>query len=231
MKKKLLALAAGIITVVMAFSFAACASNDEEGKKPNSDDTDITQTDPGNETLGGNSFKTFKFEAEDTYVMGIKGGNFSSNPTGKDLIIKDSKNLGASNGYFVGSLSNPDAEVEFEITSDKAVSNVKLVVYVSSNTYNFTLSPDSSNNQYYKIAVNGEAVTYTPFKVTANEKFKAIELGNISLIEGDNTITFTTSNKYSPTSGIFAAAPAIDCIVLTTDSDVKLEQEVYDGNY
>ena len=64
----------------------------------------------------------FLFEAEDTYVNEIVGGNFSSNPTGRNCVVKDDREMGASNGYYVGSLCNNGATVEFELYTTKDVS-------------------------------------------------------------------------------------------------------------
>ena len=57
----------------------------------------------------------FLFETEDTYVNEIVGGNFSSNPTGRNCVVKDDREMGASNGYYVGSLCNNGATVKFEL--------------------------------------------------------------------------------------------------------------------
>jgi hypothetical protein len=242
MNKKIMTFGMGLLGAVFAFSMAACApaasSGSSESATTGNNTGSIAESNTASGDSGntGSTANTYTFEAEDTYVANIKGGNWSSNPTGKNCVVKDENgSWKASNGYFVGSLSQQDATVEFEITSDKAVEGVELTIRISSNTYAFTLSSDPTSNQYYTIEVNGVAIDYGTISVTANAEFKDITLGNISLKAADednpNTITFTTTNKYSPTSGIFAAAPAIDCIYLKTDSDAKIAQVIYDGNY
>lgn len=175
----------------------------------------------------------YLFEAEDTYVNEIVGGNFSSNPTGKNCIIKEEKDMGASNGYYVGSLCNQGAAVEFEIYTTEDVEDATLIACLSSNTVDFVLSSDAADSQFYAIAVNGDLVDYGTIEVKAYGEFVEVEIGKISLSKDVdyNSIMFYTSNSYSPTSGIFAAAPAIDYIKIVTDSDAELTQEIYSGNY
>ena len=175
----------------------------------------------------------FLFEAEDTYVNEIVGGNFSSNPTGRNCVVKDDREMGASNGYYVGSLCNNGATVEFELYTTKDVENAKLVVSLSSNTVDFVLDSTAGADQYYVIAVNGQPLDYGTITVNAYGAFAEFTIEGISL-RADveyNSIMFYTANSYSPTSGIFAAAPAIDCIKIITDSDAEITMEVYQGNY
>lgn len=177
--------------------------------------------------------KVFLFEAEDTYVNEIVGGNFSSNPTGRNCVVKDDREMGASNGYYVGSLCNNGATVEFELYTTEDVENAKLVVCLSSNTVDFVLDSTAGADQYYVIAVNGQPLDYGTIAVKAYGGFTEYTIEGISL-QADaeyNSIMFYTANSYSPTSGIFAAAPAIDYIKIITDSDAEITMEVYEGNY
>lgn len=203
-----------------------------------------TTTEPSTESTAGQTQategssvneagNTFLFEAEHVFVNDIVGGNFSSNPTGRNCVIKDDKDMGASNGYYVGSLCNNNALVEFEIYTTEDVEDAVLIACLSSNTVDFVLNSEEGSDQYYIIAVNGEAIDYGTIEVKSYGEFVEFTIGNISL-DADrdyNSIQFYTANNYKPTSGIFAAAPAIDYIKIVTNSAAEITQEIYDGNY
>ncbi|MBQ8160254.1 MAG: hypothetical protein IJ083_05830 [Clostridia bacterium] len=175
----------------------------------------------------------FQFEAENTYVNEIVGGNFSSNPTGRNCVVKDDRDMGASNGYYVGSLCNNGATVEFELYTTEDIEGATLIVSLSSNTVDFVLDSSATADQYYVIAVNGEPLDYGTIPVSAYGEFTEFAIEGITL-KADveyNSIMFYTANSYSPTSGIFAAAPAIDYIQIVTDSDAEVTMELYEGNY
>ena len=174
----------------------------------------------------------FQFEAEDTYVNEIVGGNFSSNPTGRNCVVKDDRDMGASNDYYVGSLCNNGATVEFELYTTEDLKGT-LIAALSSNTVDFVLNADSTSDQYYVIAVNGVPVDYGTIEIKAYGPFAEFVIGDIELSADVeyNSIMFYTANSYSPTSGIFAAAPAIDYIRIVTESGAEVTQELYDGNY
>lgn len=177
--------------------------------------------------------KEYLFEAEHTYVNSIVGGNFSSNPTGRNCVIKDTRDMGASNGYYVGSLCNQDAMLEFEIYVTEDVEDAILVAAVSSNTVDYILNSDPASDQYYIIGVNGVPIEYGTIEVVSYGPFVEVIVGGITLKKDVdyNSIAFYTANTYAPTSGIFAAAPAVDYIKIYTNSDAEVTQELYEGNY
>lgn len=187
----------------------------------------------GEEGQGEDDGKSFIFEAEDVYVNDIVGGNFSSNPTGRNCVIKGENDMKASNGYYLGSLCNNGVVVEFELYTTEDVEDAELYACLSSNTVDFTLSSEEGSDQYYCVTVNGTPVDYGTISVKADGEFTEIKLGDISLKKDIeyNSIQFYTANSYRPVSGIFAAAPAIDYIKIVTDSGAEITQEVYGGNY
>lgn len=161
----------------------------------------------------GDTAADYIFEAEYTDLTGIAGGGFSSNPMGKDLI---GNGADASNGGYLAWLCKEGCKITFEITSDQAAEAV-LEVRLGANV-DFAMNPEK-----YTICVNDEKIVYDEISLQMNQKLKNYELGVISLKEGTNVITFETTNSDTPAAGLFAVAPTIDYMKLSTDAVLTWE--------
>ncbi len=154
----------------------------------------------------------YVFEAEYTVLEGLEGLGVSGSPTGIGLAKENAK---ASNGFYVGELG-AKSPITFVITSDVDTTAVLKAVLGSNTLGNCTWNPES-----FVVTVNGEAVQYKEFTTDngtdANnqENFKTKNLGEISLKAGDNTYR---SNM--------ASAPSIDCLKITTDAVLSMEEVV-----
>jgi hypothetical protein len=135
------------------------------------------------------------------------------------MIDEDSKSGGASNGHYVTYLYADGLQLTFEITSYRAVNNATLILRLSAEAIDITIT-DST----YVVEVNGVQVSYdnisfvnVPSIAAPNMyPFTDYNLGNISLVEGVNTICLLTNNSDPMVGTMYATAPMVDCIKITT---------------
>lgn len=205
----------GILALTVASSFAVFAGCGNGGD--NSDGGD----NGGDET--GGTGTAYVFEAEYTYLMDLNGFGPSGSPTGLGLALEFDD---ASNGWCVANIG-PDSPITFKITSSEQVT-VTLRGVFGSNSLGGT--PLKWNPDTFEVVVNGTEIDYNEFETsqstTSVQNFKTVNLGEITLNEGENTIVFRTGdNKYLNN---LATAPSIDCIKITTDA--TLTMEAYEDN-
>ena len=163
----------------------------------------------------------YVFEAEYTVLEGLEGLGVSGSPTGIGLAKENAK---ASNGFYVGELG-AKSPITFVITSDVDTTAVLKAVLGSNTLGNCTWNPES-----FVVTVNGEAVQYKEFTTDngtdANnqENFKTKNLGEISLKAGENEIVFSAGDNTYRSN--MASAPSIDCLKITTDAVLSMEEVV-----
>lgn len=175
----------------------------------------------------------FTFEAEYTDVTGKEGNGYSSSASGTDLIINDiggtvgqqTGQAGASNGFYVASLYEPNVSIDFNINSDREVSDAVLILRLSVEYYDMTFSPDN-----FTIRVNGKDLVYSDIElngavnVADENEFGKRPFTNheitlsLPLVEGNNTINLIVSNNTDLGGTMYAEAPMIDCIYICTDA-------------
>ncbi|MDR1093525.1 MAG: Ig domain-containing protein [Clostridiales bacterium] len=156
----------------------------------------------------------YMFAAALTDLDRVEGAGSSGNPKGKFMIVKGA--TGAESGSFVGYMHKTGVTLTYEIQSDRAADGA-LAISVGGDLVGdlFNLGPD-----VFEIRVNGTAVSYTPFELTfrlsmsSPIEFELHVLGEIALLEGDNTITCTVlaNDWYNGGTG----GPDLDCIKITT---------------
>lgn len=173
--------------------------------------------------------ETYTFEAE--YAMlpttgaGWSGGMGGVSPDADG-------DFNASNEYFVVGMYAKGSTLTFEINSDKAVDDAKIVARFStedpasllnsgeSNPKSFTITKDT-----FQIKVNGTALDYSDISfnnVKATNKFKDYTVGtNVSLKEGKNVIELVTNNNKSLGGTTEATAPIVDNIKITTSATLS----------
>lgn len=165
------------------------------------------------------------FEAEDLVFTTLSGPGYSGASYGKSMIIKDTMNAQASNGYFVSYLyakydsTQYNTTLEFHVTSDAAVSDAKLYLRLSAEYADITI-----NGDIYQVLINGSSqgysdITFTGASAATDTKsllaFKDYLIASVmSLKAGDNVITLRTNNTTKQGTGgtMNSTAPVVDCI-------------------
>ena len=170
------------------------------------------------------------FEAEYTDVSGILGRGYSGEFGGTDIILRDDKSLGASNGFYVSYLYSQNIRLVFEIYSDEDTDGAIIELSLSAEQADVTLSPEN-----YTVEVNGnplsygeikfEKVTEAPGKILP---FRRVRIASgVKLKKGANVIKLITSNSVPMTSAdgealgtMYATAPIVDCLYVLSSANV-----------
>ena len=212
---------------------------------PISDDTTVYAGWTRNSEFTGE--QKYTFEAEDISLKGITGNGFSGTAPETAMIAIDNYGLDASNDRYLGYLYKQGLTLNFWISSDVAVSNVKLELSLSQEVttsyLNDMTGPIVYNKDNYSISFNGKALDYPEISIPASDltvkggettemfycKFKTVTLSTeISLIPGENLLSLTTSNNVGMGGTMTATAPLIDCVSLTA-TDAVLDWDAAEG--
>ena len=193
--------------------------------------TPVTQ----NMTLYAGWISQYVFEAE--YIDNIPnmaGAGYSGTATGYELIKKDRNNEAkASNGYYVTYLYYDGAELDYAIDSDKDVDDAKLILRLSAEVMDISLTTEE-----YNVVVNDSMIGYPEIKITdvpAQGSGKTKEFNDftltkkLSLKKGSNTIKLITNNKKAMFGTMASTAPMVDCIKISTDAKLTFTNEEKDN--
>ena len=200
MKKKFItAVVLALAVISVAIAFTACGDSNP----------------PGTET--------YTFAAALTDLDDVEGEGFSGGEGGISMIAKDYDGEWETiSGYYVSYLYVENTALTFEITSDRAVDDAKIVLSLSAEGKpEITIDPE-----IYTVSVNGTALDYAPITfydipnvVGEVYAFKQYTVGeNISLQEGKNIIKLISSNNISMGGTTKATAPMVDCVQITTSA-------------
>ena len=153
-----------------------------------------------------------RFEMEYVDLTGIVGAGFSGSAREEEMILPDTAQLGASNGYYLTFTYSPMLLV-YRINSDKAVTNASLWIGLSSEIGNITLDKTTFDIQVNKVSVissfeveGGDSI-FIPFQ-------RFLVSSGVSLIAGENIIEIEILPN-NLLAGRGTGAPAIDYIELT----------------
>ena len=165
----------------------------------------------------------YVFEAEDVSLEGKSGKGYSGEAEGKGLVQREGKDstLKVSNDRFVGYTYVNGFTLDFDFASDKADSNAKIVLRLSGEFADFTLTPDM-----FIISLNGKEINYSPIVINGVPNMNVKEfadfviLENASIKDGANNLQLKVNNDVNWIGGdsVAATAPLIDCLKITTDS-------------
>lgn len=210
--KRLLNFLAIAFACLSIFSFAIACVNNDNNKNDNNDNPDENSTDE--------SRVTCVFEAEDTDLSGKKGAGYSGSAVETDLIAQNA-NCGASNGRFLTYLYKKDLSIDFEVNSTEDVNGVTLVVRLSCEMQDTTITPDIYTIQVTNQEGKTVKLTYETInlKWSGNKgviaQFKDYTISTkVKLYKGINTISLITSNSVALGGTAAATAPMLDCIKL-----------------
>lgn len=179
-----------------------------------------------NFTLYAGWTKQHVFEAE--YISTIEdmvGPGYSGTATGLELIQKDKTGEAkASNGYWVTYLYARNVKLEYVINSDVAVEKVKMVLRLSAEVMDISVTCEE-----WQVLVNDEKVLFPTISITDVPKQgsgKVKEFADftiskeVSLKAGENKISLVTMNDRAMFGTMSATAPMVDCMKLTTDANL-----------
>ena len=190
------------LSTALCLSAAACGSGDPAGTE------------------------TYTFEAEYAKLPSV-GAGWSGDMGGVSPDIDGAFN--ASNEFFVVGMYAKDSTLTFEIQSDKAVDDAKIVARFSTEDPAGLLNGGGANPKSYsinkdtfKIKVNGTALAYETItfnNIQTVNKFRDYTVGtNVSLKAGANVIELVTDNSDSLGGTTKATAPIVDNIKITTSA-------------
>lgn len=164
----------------------------------------------------------FVLEAEYVDFTGKKGSGYSGTASGTDMIGWDRDgSLGASNGYYVSYLYDPQQTLTFNFISDSAVTDADITVRISAEFFDQTFS--SVN---YSVVLNDSALPWEAVSIqgTQNPAFIDVVIGKqLTLREGTNKIELITNNTTSIGGTMKASAPLVDCVKIATSAALSWE--------
>lgn len=210
MKKKhfalLLAVAAGS---AMLLAGCAGAGSTPGGTTPGGDPSS------GGQTPGG--VQSYVMEAEYINLDGVQGAGISSDQGGVEMIYGDGtqaqKDLGWSNGYYVGYTYSTNLKLDFVFEADKdAVATI--VLRLGSELGNITLDPDS-----FSVRLNGTEISYQSIYLenSSMETMKFFDktvTAAAQLKAGANTLSLVVlANELKSGS---TGGPTVDCVKIET---------------
>lgn len=177
---------------------------------------------------GGGSSQTYTFEAEYIDLDGVSGAGTSIDKSGIDMIYGDGtqaqKDLGWSNGYYVGFTYSVNQPLNFVFESDSAAT-ATIILRLGSELGNLNLTPD-----IYSVKLNGEEIPYTSIYVQGTSGMSAMAemkfydktvINSATLKEGKNVISLTVlNNTLNPGSDGAGrtGGPVVDCIKVQTSA-------------
>lgn len=211
MKKLIKAVVLFALVLSFGFAFAACGDGTPAGAE------------------------TYTFEAEYAQLpkvgAGWSGGGVEVSP---DL----DGDFNAENDYFVVGMYAKGSALVFEIESDKAVDDAKIVARFSTEDPAGLLKGTDGGKSFsitkdtFQVKVNGEALAYETIafnNIKQTNKFQNYTVGTkVSLKAGKNVIELVTNNETSLGGTTKATAPIVDNIKITTTA--KLTWEPLESN-
>lgn len=173
--------------------------------------------------LTSSGINEYVFEAEDVNLAGKKGRGYSGEAEDKYLVqrVSADSDLQVSNDRFLGYTYDPSLYFDFDIASDRTVSDAKIVLRLSGEFADFTLTPDM-----FVVSLNDVALDYGSIVISdvPNMNIKAFDdfviVENATLNEGANNVQLKVNNSVNWIGGgtVAATAPLIDCMKITTSS-------------
>lgn len=207
--KKFLTLAVSAMALASVFAFAGCAPVEENPNVPSAGKTE------------------YVMEAEYIDLHDVSGAGISSNQAGLQMIYgggtQAEKDLGWSNGYYVGFTHTSQCVLTFKFTADKADDAAILVFRLGSELSKMTMTPSDVS-----ITLNGKVMPYGSFVINGSNgqmnevKFKDYTVSSkASLVAGENTVTLEVKDNNLRGNGV--GGPMVDCLKVTSSATLTFE--------
>ncbi len=172
----------------------------------------------------------YVFEAECVDLSDFNGAGYSGGAQMIGAIITDwDGSAKASGGYFVSFLyvKGDDTKLTFKITSDRDVDDASLSIRLSGEV----LETVAFTWEEWKVKVNGEAIDYGDIEITGcntdlqTEWVREFEdyllTTKLNLKKGENIIELLTDNETPMAGTMYATAPMVDCLKITTTAKLS----------
>lgn len=215
--------------LLFAFSFMTLTACSDSGNGGDSIWEDVEGDDPADDEQGegetpADEQTMYTFEVEYVDLTGKFGSGYSNSAREQQMILQDTADLGASNGYYIPYTHTAGLSFTFTIESDKAATG-RLFIRLASDMGDMTLSPDM-----FSITFNGEEVNYGSFSLNGADTLGVcgtfesyVALRSADIVAGTNTVVLTVlENDKFPGRGS-TYGPAIDCIGIRTDATLTWE--------
>lgn len=168
----------------------------------------------------GSGSKSYVIEAEYINLDGVSGAGVSSDQSGVEMIYGDGtqaqKDIGWSNGYFVGYTYASNLTLEFAFNVDKAAT-ATIVLRLGSEIGDISLDPS-----IFSVKLNGTEITYSNMYIENSEigsmKFQDKTVTTAAnLKEGENKLTLTVLTN-TLINGTKTGGPCVDCVKVQTSA-------------
>jgi uncharacterized repeat protein (TIGR02543 family) len=176
-------------------------------------------------------YVTYKFEAECVDLSDFQGNGYSGSASMTGAIIGDyDDDCHASGGWYVTYLylNDDSTTLTFEINSSKEVFDATLKLRLSAEF----ADPLTFTWEEWQVIVNGEAIDYGSITIRGGKTDVSSDYvkpfldktitKTLHLKEGKNIIQLKTNNDNPMGGTMYATAPMVDCMKITTTSDVEL---------
>ena len=164
--------------------------------------------------------KVYTLEAEYVDLSNFHGQGFSGGCDGAQAISMDKSGMNASNNVYLTYMYNTGLSVDFNFTSSEAVEDAQVILRVSCEKMDISFSSSD-----FTVTVNGTPLSYADISLTENQEFTDFTIGTgVTLNEGDNVITLTTTNSRTMAGTMYATAPIIDCIKVVSASEIVMDE-------
>lgn len=197
MKKIIAFVCAAISMVLIVTAFAACGGEGD--------------TRPG-------GMNTYVMEAEYINLDGIQGAGLSNQAKGVNMIYGNGtaaeKELGWSNGYYVGFTYAAGITLNFTFTADNAES-ATIILRLGSEIGDLMLTPSD-----VAVKLNGEDINYASMQVATSPSMAEMSFtdktvtSSALLQKGENTLSIMILEN--TLHGGQPGGPMVDCVKITT---------------
>ncbi len=175
----------------------------------------------------------YVFEAENTNLDGKAYPGLSGSASAGGLIQTYTTNargeaLNANGNKFVGYQTTEGASVDFIIVSDRTVTDATIVLRLSKELSDYTLSTSNYNIKLNNVALEFQPIAFTNVPQQTGGDVSALYAlpfqdyviaENVTLKEGRNNINCIVANSDPiPNTTITANGPLVDCLKITTSA-------------
>lgn len=211
-------------TLFAAFAvagLAGCSSDKASTSVPSKPDTAASTAKPSGEV------KEYVMEAEYIDLTNARGAGLSSDQSGVDMIYGEGtaaqKELGWSNGYYIGYTYTSQTKLDFVFTASEA-SSATFILRLGSELGDLNITADDM-----ELSVNSTPLKYNSIYVTGSESMAVMKFydktvaTNVQINKGQNTFSLAIKDNKLGSGGGRTGGPTIDCLKLQSKAELTWE--------